>query len=75
MIPAEIRGRHELTMGTPLILIDSDDGLVLLTREQMKRRVQQDYRGTGIVDSLLADRRTAAAGEDRRTGAAGEDRR
>jgi len=65
VIPAEIRESRDLAMGTRLVLIDSDDGLVIMTREQMKRRVRKDYRGSALVDSLIADRRSAAADEDR----------
>ena len=42
-----------------------DDGIVLLTREQLKRRVRDDLVGLDLVGDLLAERTRAAAAEDR----------
>jgi len=67
VIPSELRERAGLDEGTALVLLETDDGVVLLTREQLKRRVQQDLAGTDLVAELLADRRAAAASEDRLT--------
>jgi AbrB family looped-hinge helix DNA binding protein len=64
VVPAVVRERLGLGPGTPLVLVDTDEGLVVLTREQAKRRVADALGGTSLVADLLADRRTAAASED-----------
>ena len=64
VVPAEVRERAGLVEGTPLILIDAPDGLVLLTREQLRARVRAERAGLDRVSELLADRRAAAAAED-----------
>ena len=65
VIPAEVRERVGLDEGQALVLIDGPDGMVLLTREQLKRRVQADLDGLDLVADLLAERRAAAADEVR----------
>ncbi len=64
VVPAEVRERAGLSEGTPLVMVESDDGLVLMTREQLKARVRADLAGLSLVEELLADRRAAAGGED-----------
>ena len=64
VVPAEVRERAGLVEGTPLVLLESVDGLVLLTREQLRARVRRELGGTGLVAELLADRRRAAERED-----------
>jgi AbrB family looped-hinge helix DNA binding protein len=65
VLPAEVRSRQSLSPGTPLVLLETPDGLVLLTREQLRRRVKADLAGTDLVRALLDERRAAAATEDR----------
>lgn len=64
VVPADVRERHGLVEGTPLILLETPTGLVLLTRGQLRQRVRDDLAGTDLVADLLAERRTAAAAED-----------
>jgi len=64
VLPADLRRRAGLTVGTKLVAIDGDDGIVLLTREQLKRRVRDQLSGASLVDSLIDDRRRAAQLED-----------
>lgn len=64
VVPAEVRERAGLTAGTPLLLLETPTGLVLLTREQLRARVRADLAGTDLVAELLAERRTSAAAED-----------
>lgn len=64
VVPAEVRQRAGLSPGTPLVMLDSPDGLVLLTREQLRTRVRDELAGTDLVGDLLAERRDAAAQED-----------
>ena len=64
VVPAEVRERVGLTEGTPLILLEAEHGLVLLTREQLRVRVREDLAGLDLVGELLADRRRSAAADD-----------
>jgi AbrB family looped-hinge helix DNA binding protein len=64
VIPADVRERAGLVEGTPLILLETPNGLVLLTRQQLRDRVRAELEGLDLVDQLLADRRRAAANED-----------
>lgn len=63
VVPVEIRERGGLAAGDPLVIIESDAGLVLLTREQAKARVREELNDTDLVEALLADRRRQAAAE------------
>ena len=64
VVPAEVRERAGLEAGTPLVLLESSDGLVLLTRDQLRARVRGELGGLDLVAELLADRRRAAERED-----------
>lgn len=64
VVPADLRERAGLAEGTPLILIETDDGLLMFTREQLERRVRSDLAGIDLLGELSADRRAAAAAED-----------
>lgn len=63
VVPAELRERAGLTEGRQLVMLDTPTGLVLLTREQMKRRVRTDLQGLDLVTELLAERRRDAAAD------------
>lgn len=65
VVPVEVRERAGLDEGTVMILVETDDGLVLLSQEQLRARVRADRRGTSLVEELLGERREAAAAEDR----------
>jgi AbrB family looped-hinge helix DNA binding protein len=64
VVPAEVRERAGLSEGTPLVLLEAPDGLVLLTREQLRARVRSELQNLDLVADLLADRRRAADRED-----------
>lgn len=64
VVPAAVRERSGLAAGTPMVLVESPDGLALLTREQLRDRVRGDLEGLNLVEELLADRRRSAAVED-----------
>jgi len=64
VIPAELRERLSLELGTPLVLIASDRGVLLATREQLKNLVRAELAGTDLVAELIAERRRVAATED-----------
>ena len=64
VMPAAVRRRAGLSHGTPMVLVESPDGLVLLTRRQLRDRVRRELAGSEMVESLLTERRTASAAED-----------
>lgn len=64
VVPAEVRARAMLSEGTPLVLLDTPGGLVVMTREQLRARVRDELVGLDLVGELLADRRRAAELED-----------
>lgn len=65
VIPAEVRAEHGFEEGTPLVLLDTASGLVLLTRAQLRDRVRADLAGLDLVAELLTDRRREAAADQR----------
>ncbi|MGH2469553.1 MAG: AbrB/MazE/SpoVT family DNA-binding domain-containing protein [Chloroflexota bacterium] len=64
VIPVEVRNRAGLVAGTPVVLLETLDGLVLLNRAQLRDRVRADLAGLDLVGELLAERRAEAAAED-----------
>lgn len=63
-MPVEVRERTGLAAGTPLVLLESPDGLVLLTREQLRARVRAELSDLDLVGELLVERRRTAERED-----------
>ena len=49
--------------GTKLVLTDTGDGLLLLTRDHLRDLVRADLAGADLVGRLLAERRAAAVAE------------
>jgi AbrB family looped-hinge helix DNA binding protein len=64
VVPAELRERRGLEPGTPLVLLDTPNGIVLVTRDQLKKLVRESLQGLDLVGALLAERRRQAAAED-----------
>ena len=64
VVPAELRQRLHLDAGMPLVLLETPQGIVVATREQVKRLVRENLDGPSLVEQLLAERRKAAADED-----------
>lgn len=64
VIPRELRDRAGLTDGTPLTLVETAQGVVMLTRSQLRDLVRRDLAGLDLVGELLGERRSAAAAED-----------
>lgn len=64
VVPVELRERAGMREGTVLVLLETDSGVVLLTREQLKRLVRNDLAGGDLVGQLLAERRANALAED-----------
>ena len=64
VLPAGVRRRAGLSEGTPLVLLETSDGLVLLTRKQLQSRVRSELAGLDLVSDLVAERRRDASSED-----------
>lgn len=64
VVPAAVRQRAGFAEGTTLMLLESPEGVVLLTREQLLARIRGELRGSDLVSELLAERRRAAELED-----------
>ena len=64
VVPADVRKREGLCEGTTLVLLTTPEGMVLMTREQLRTRVVENLAGLDLVGELLADRRKSAARED-----------
>ena len=64
VIPADLRDRAGLAEGTPLVLLETPKGLVLLTRSQLQELVRADLAGLDLVGELVAERRAEAATDD-----------
>ena len=66
VLPAAIRQSRNWTEGTVLIAVDTDDGVLLLTRDELERKVLAEFagKGNGIVDELIDERHAEAAREN-----------
>jgi bifunctional DNA-binding transcriptional regulator/antitoxin component of YhaV-PrlF toxin-antitoxin module len=64
VVPAELRSSAGFVEGTPLILVETGGGVVVVTREQLKTLVRADLAEKDLVGDLLAERRRQSAEED-----------
>lgn len=64
VVPAELRTRQGWEHGTPLLLIETDDGVIVATRDQATKMIREQLSGSSMVDELLAERRATAHTED-----------
>lgn len=63
VVPADLRQRQRWEQGTPLVFVETDDGVLVATREQMKARVRKQLAGPSLVDELAQERRAEAVRE------------
>lgn len=63
MIPAELRARAGISQGTRLHLLETDGGLVVLTRARLRKLVRADLPEPDLVQELLSERRTEVSAE------------
>lgn len=65
VIPVAIRRRLGLEEGSQLVALVEGDGVLLLPRAAVKRRLRGIFAGIGtsLADELVRDRRAAAAEE------------
>lgn len=66
MVPADLRERAGLVEGSPLVLLETPRGVLVMTRQQAKDLVRADLAGLDLVTELLADRRREAKLDARR---------
>lgn len=64
VVPAELRSRQHWDQGVRLLMIETDGGVILVTREQAKALVRAQLDGSDALAALLAERRAAARAED-----------
>lgn len=64
VVPVELREQLHLQPGSSLILVDTPQGVIMATRDQVKELVRSNLQGLNLVEELLADRRRRAAAED-----------
>lgn len=64
VVPAELRQHQQWDQGVPLIFVETDDGVLVTSREQMKARVRRQLAGSSLSEELIRDRHTEAASED-----------
>jgi AbrB family looped-hinge helix DNA binding protein len=64
VIPSALRAQAGLAEGTPIVLIATPGGVLLVSREQLKSLVRENLAGLDLVGELLADRRRQATAED-----------
>jgi len=62
VIPQQIREAQGLNTGDTLVIFSDDKGMTLMTRDQLKEKVQANYREypKSMADELIADRRAEA---------------
>ena len=65
-MPADLRERAGLVEGSPLVLLETPRGVLVMTRQQAKDLVRADLAGLDLVTELLADRRREANLDARR---------
>lgn len=60
VLPAAVRERTGIGEGSQLIMLDTESGIVLLTRDELAQRVRDDLAGLDLVTELLRERRVEA---------------
>jgi AbrB family looped-hinge helix DNA binding protein len=63
VIPADLRARHQWATGATLVVIDTEIGVLLASRDVVERVVRERLSGRDLVAELFADRRNEAARE------------
>lgn len=65
VIPAELRRELGIAEGTELAAFSAGDGVLLLPRDAVKRRLREMFAGvrTSMADELIEERRAAALEE------------
>lgn len=61
VIPVELREKMNLHTGSPLLFVETPDGVILATRSQVRELVRRRLKGPSLVEELLAERRAQAS--------------
>ena len=61
VIPVELREKMNLHTGSPLLFVETPDGVILATRSQVRELVRRHLEGASLVEDLLAERRAQAS--------------
>ena len=64
VVPAPLRTAAGLNDGTPLVLVGTPGGVLVMTREQALAHLRGQLAGHDLVADLLTERRANAAAED-----------
>lgn len=57
VLPIEVRERHGWEQGTPLVAVDSDEGLLVMSVAESLAKLRARISGRDLVDELLTERR------------------
>ena len=63
VIPRDVRERHAWQEGTPLVAIDTDAGLIVMSTDEALTWLRSRLEGRDLVAELLAERRADVARE------------
>jgi AbrB family looped-hinge helix DNA binding protein len=64
VLPSELRQNRGWSEGTVVIAIETDEGVVLHSREELEEIVRRQLAGSNLVEELIAERRAASLIED-----------
>ncbi|PZU49563.1 MAG: cell division protein MraZ [Microbacterium sp.] len=64
VLPAPLREHQGWEQGTPLLFVETDAGVLLVTRAQARALLRLQLSGPSLVEELLNDRRLVAEAED-----------
>ncbi|XPP27446.1 MAG: AbrB/MazE/SpoVT family DNA-binding domain-containing protein [Leucobacter sp.] len=64
VVPAELRQSQSWAEGTPILLIETEHGVVMTSRERAKELIRAQLSGASLVEELISERRIRAAQED-----------
>lgn len=65
VLPADLRKQRRWVEGTVLLLLETEGGVELITRDELEKQVLSQSDGTtDVVGELIAERRAEAARED-----------
>ncbi|MGV8885444.1 MAG: AbrB/MazE/SpoVT family DNA-binding domain-containing protein [Rhodoglobus sp.] len=64
VLPAALRKERGWNEGAVLVMVPTEYGVLLESRDVLRDSVQSGLAGADLVSDLLAERRAEAAGED-----------
>ncbi len=65
VLPAAIRDRRGWVVGTELVALESETGVVLVDRDSLKKAVRAQLAGRDVVTELLDERRVESSRDER----------